>query len=98
MPLNPDCSFVHTIPAPTIAAEEAKIRIALQKGGYRRAQFVPLRDAAVGSLIEDLHDDADDLSIQNYSLDYRTDCDGNLAVAASFGNEADMVLFKVRLS
>jgi hypothetical protein len=81
-----------------IAAEEAKIRIALQKGGYRRAESVSLRDAAVGSLIEDLHDAADDLSIQDYSLECRMDCDGNLAVAASFATEADMVLFEIRVS
>jgi hypothetical protein len=83
MPLNPDCSFVHTIPATTIVAEVARIRIALQKGGYRRAEFVPLHDAAISSLIENLHDDADGLSIQNYTLDCQIDCGGNLAVTLS---------------
>jgi hypothetical protein len=97
MPLNPDCSFVHTIPAGTIAAEEARIRSALQKGGYRRAKSVPLGEAAIGSLIEGLHDAADDLSIQNYSLDHQIGCDGSLAVTADFATEADMVLFKIRV-
>ena len=54
--------------------------------------------AAIGSLIEGLHDDADDLSIQNYTLDCRMDWDGNLDVTLSFGTEADMVLFKIRVS
>jgi hypothetical protein len=94
---NIDCSFVHTIPAPKIAAEEARIRIALQKGGYRRAEFVPLRDAAIGSLIENLHDDAAYLSLRNYTLDYKIDWDGNLEVGFSFATEADVVLFKLAI-
>jgi hypothetical protein len=53
---------------------------------------------AIGGLIESLHDDADNLSIQNYSLDYQMDCRGNLDVALSFGDVADMVLFRVRVS
>jgi len=57
-----------------------------------------LSDDAISSVINDLHDNADDLSIQNYDLDYRTDCDGNLAVVFSFGHVADMVLFKIRVS
>jgi hypothetical protein len=89
-----DCSFVHRIPERIILAEEARIRIALQNGGYRKAGSVPLREAAIGSLIENLHDDANDLSIQNYTLDYQMDFDGNLAVVLHFGHVADMVLFR----
>lgn len=94
MPLDPGYSFVHTIPAPTIAAEEASIRTALQKGGYSRAELLPLRDVAIDSLIDGLHDAADNLSIQNYTLDCQMGWDGNLDVTASFGTEADMVLFR----
>jgi hypothetical protein len=53
---------------------------------------------AIGSLIESLHDDADNLSIQNYSLDCQMGCDGNLDVTLSFGHEAEMVLLKIRMS
>jgi hypothetical protein len=93
-----DYSFVHRIPERIILAEEARIRIALQNGGYRKGASVPLREAAIGSLIDDLHDDADYLSIENYSLDYRMDWDGNLDVTLSFGHVADVVLFKIRVS
>jgi hypothetical protein len=96
--LSSGCSFVHTIPAPTIAAEVASIRRALQKGGYRKADSLLLREAAIGSLIDDLHDAANNLSVPSYSLYYRTDGDGNLEVALTFGHVADMVLFKIRVS
>jgi hypothetical protein len=91
---NIDCSVVHTVSERIILAVEARIRIALQKGGYRRAEFVPLRDAAIGSLIEGLHNDAAYLSLRNYELDCRMGLDGNVDITASFGTEADMSLFR----
>ncbi|MGF9763763.1 hypothetical protein AAII07_52480 [Microvirga sp. 0TCS3.31] len=59
-----------------------------------KLRSVPLPDR----LVEDLHDAADDLSIRNYGLDYQMDCDGNLEVDVSFTTEADMMLFKIRVS
>jgi uncharacterized protein YfcZ (UPF0381/DUF406 family) len=58
------------------------------------AGSVPIRVAANVSVIDNLHNDADNLS----SLDSQLDRDGNLDVALSFSTEAEMVLFKLRVS
>jgi hypothetical protein len=59
---------------------------------------LPLREAAIGSLIDGLYNHADDLSIQNYTLDCQMEWDGNLEIAISFGQVADIGLFKIRVS